>query len=99
MHGAIQPMPEIAGVGSATVGFMQMLSGALASALIAFLYDGRTAMLQQGALALLIAMSSVMAVFAIRVRAACPKDSASSLRLIASLAAYAGLARPAAAKS
>ncbi|MBP5976236.1 multidrug effflux MFS transporter [Brasilonema sp. CT11] len=71
IQGAIQPMPEIAGVASATVGFMQMLSGALASALIAFLYDGRSA----------IAMSSVMALFA-----------------IASLAAYAGLARPAAAK-
>ncbi len=68
MHGAIQPVPEIAGVAAATVGFLQMLGGALASGLIAFLYDGRTA----------IAMSGVMALFA-----------------IASLATYAGIARPA----
>ncbi|MFN6494855.1 MAG: multidrug effflux MFS transporter [Nostoc sp. DedQUE03] len=55
IHGAIQPLPEIAGVAAATVGFVQMFCGALASALVAFLYDGRTA----------IAMCSLMAVFAI----------------------------------
>ncbi len=55
MHGAIQPVPESAGVAAAVVGFMQMLAGAVASGLVAFLYDGHTA----------IAMSSVMAIFAI----------------------------------
>ena len=55
IHGAISPLPEIAGVASATVGFLQMLSGALASALVSFFYDGRTP----------IAMSSLMAMFAI----------------------------------
>lgn len=55
VHGAIQPVPEIAGVAAATLGFLQMLGGALASALIAFLYDGHTA----------IAMSGLMALFAI----------------------------------
>ncbi|MEH2303613.1 MAG: multidrug effflux MFS transporter [Nostoc sp.] len=55
IQGAIQPLPEIAGVAAATVGFLQMLCGALASGLVAFFYDGRTA----------IAMSSLMAVFAI----------------------------------
>ncbi|MEH1921141.1 multidrug effflux MFS transporter [Nostoc sp.] len=55
MHGAIQPVPESAGVAAAVVGFMQMLAGAVASGLVAFLYDGHTA----------IAMSSVMATFAI----------------------------------
>lgn len=54
-HGAIQPVPESAGVAAAVVGFMQMLCGAVASGLVAFLYDGRTA----------IAMSGVMALFAI----------------------------------
>lgn len=55
IHAAIQPLPEIAGVAAATVGFLQMSCGALASGLVALLYDGRTA----------IAMSSLMAVFAI----------------------------------
>ncbi|MUG92535.1 MFS transporter [Scytonema sp. UIC 10036] len=55
IHSAIQPVPESAGVAAAVVGFLQMLSGALASGLVAFLYDGHTA----------IAMSSVMALFAI----------------------------------
>jgi len=53
-HGAIQPLPESAGVAAAVVGFLQMLCGAVASGLVAFLYDGRTA----------IAMSGVMALFA-----------------------------------
>ncbi|HEY9614796.1 hypothetical protein [Allocoleopsis sp.] len=48
-------MPEIAGVASALVGFMRMLVGAMASALISFLFDGHTA----------FAMSGVMALFAI----------------------------------
>ncbi|WP_042342299.1 multidrug effflux MFS transporter [Calothrix sp. PCC 7507] len=55
MHGAIQPVPESAGVAAAVVGFLQMLGGAVASGLVAFLYDGKTA----------IAMSSLMAIFAI----------------------------------
>ncbi|MEH1769534.1 multidrug effflux MFS transporter [Nostoc sp.] len=55
MHGAIQPVPESAGVAAAVIGFMQMLAGAVASGLVAFLFDGHTA----------IAMSSVMAIFAI----------------------------------
>ncbi|MHC5828062.1 MAG: MFS transporter, partial [Nostoc sp.] len=43
MHGAIEPVPESAGVAAAVVGFMQMLAGAVASGLVAFLYDGHTA--------------------------------------------------------
>lgn len=55
-HGALQPMPEIAGVAAAVVGFTQMmLGGTLASALVAFLYDGHTA----------TAMTGVMTLFAI----------------------------------
>ncbi|MBD2165158.1 multidrug effflux MFS transporter [Calothrix membranacea FACHB-236] len=55
MHSAIQPVPENAGVAAAVVGFLQMLGGSLASGLVAFLYDGHSA----------IAMSGVMAAFAI----------------------------------
>ena len=55
-HGALQPMPEIAGIAAAVVGFVQMmLGGTLASAIVAFLYDGRTA----------TAMTGVMTLFAI----------------------------------
>jgi len=55
VHGAIQPLPEIAGVASATVGFLQMLSGALAGGLVSFLFDGHRP----------IAMTGLMAMFAI----------------------------------
>ena len=55
-HGALQPLPEIAGVTAAVLGFTQMmLGGTLASALVAFLYDGRTA----------TAMTGVMTLFAL----------------------------------
>ena len=55
-HGALQPLPEVAGVAAAVLGFTQMfLGGTLASALVTFLYDGRTA----------TAMTGVMALFSI----------------------------------
>ena len=54
-YGALQSLPEVAGV-AAVLGFTQMLlGGTLASALVAFLYDGRTA----------TAMTSVMTLFAL----------------------------------
>jgi MFS transporter, DHA1 family, multidrug resistance protein len=68
-HGALEPLPEIAGVAAGVLGFTQMLlGGTLASALVAFFYNGRTA----------TAMASVMTLFA-----------------LASIAAYAGIVRPA----
>lgn len=55
-HGALQPLPEIAGVAAAVLGFTQMLlGGTIASALVAFFYDGRTAN----------GMTNVMTLFAI----------------------------------
>lgn len=55
-YGALQPLPEMAGVAAAVLGFTQMLlGGTVASALVAFLYDGHTA----------TAMTSVMTLFAI----------------------------------
>jgi DHA1 family bicyclomycin/chloramphenicol resistance-like MFS transporter len=55
-YGALQPLPEVAGVAAAVLGFMQMLlGGTLASVFVAFLYDGRTA----------TAMTSVMMLFAL----------------------------------
>ena len=41
-HGALHPMPEIAGVVGATLVFVQMMCGSLASALVAHFDDGRT---------------------------------------------------------
>lgn len=55
-HGVLQPLPEIAGVAAAVLGFTQMLlGGTVASMLVAFFYDGRTAN----------AMTSVMTLFAV----------------------------------
>ena len=55
-HGALQPLPEVAGVAAAVLGFTQMaIGGALASALVAFFYNGHTA----------TAMTSVMSLFAL----------------------------------
>jgi DHA1 family bicyclomycin/chloramphenicol resistance-like MFS transporter len=41
-HGALHPMPEIAGVVGATLVFVQMMCGSLASALVANFDNGRT---------------------------------------------------------
>jgi len=42
IHNALQSVPEMAGSASATIGFLRMLSGTLASSLVAFLFDGHT---------------------------------------------------------
>ena len=43
VHGALHPMPHIAGVAGAALGFVQMAVGAAASALVAWFDDGRSA--------------------------------------------------------
>ena len=43
VHGALHPMPHIAGVAGASLGFVQMVTGAAASALVAWFDDGRSA--------------------------------------------------------
>jgi DHA1 family bicyclomycin/chloramphenicol resistance-like MFS transporter len=55
VQGALEPVPDIAGVASAVLSALQMLCGALASALVAALFDGRSA----------IAMTSMMAICAV----------------------------------
>ncbi len=54
-HGALHPLPEIAGVAGASLGFTQMAGGALASALVAELNDGRT----------ILSMTATMTLFAV----------------------------------
>ena len=55
VQGALEPMPEIAGVASAVLSGVQMVTGALASAAVAALFDGRSA----------IALTAPMAVCAV----------------------------------
>ncbi len=43
VHGALHPLPHMAGVAGASLGFVQMATGAAASALVAWLDDGRSA--------------------------------------------------------
>ena len=47
-QGALEPMPDIVGVASALLSGMQMVIGALASAVAASLFDGRTALAMTG---------------------------------------------------
>jgi DHA1 family bicyclomycin/chloramphenicol resistance-like MFS transporter len=51
VQGALEPMPEIAGVASAVVTGFTMLVGALASAVAAALFDGRTPLAMTGTMA------------------------------------------------
>jgi len=51
VQGALEPMADIAGVASAVLSAVQMLTGALASAAVAALFDGRSAIAVTGAMA------------------------------------------------
>jgi DHA1 family bicyclomycin/chloramphenicol resistance-like MFS transporter len=55
MQGAMQPLPEIAGAAGAATGCIQMTMGAVASALVAELYDGHSA----------LSMTALMALFSL----------------------------------
>jgi DHA1 family bicyclomycin/chloramphenicol resistance-like MFS transporter len=50
-QGALEPMPEIVGVASALLAGLQMVAGALASAVTASLFDGRSALAMTGTMA------------------------------------------------
>ncbi|MFA6209252.1 MAG: multidrug effflux MFS transporter [Candidatus Obscuribacterales bacterium] len=53
-HGCMHPMPKIAGVASAVLTFTQMIVGALSSAIVAYLYDERSALAMTGVMAAFI---------------------------------------------
>ncbi len=59
MEGAMQPLPEIAGAAGAATGCIQMAMGAIASSLVATLYDGRSAL----SMTALMAVCSLLALF------------------------------------
>jgi DHA1 family bicyclomycin/chloramphenicol resistance-like MFS transporter len=62
MQGAMQPLPEIAGAAGAATGCIQMTLGALASGLVAALFDGRSALSMTALMALcsLLALASYL---------------------------------------
>jgi DHA1 family bicyclomycin/chloramphenicol resistance-like MFS transporter len=68
VQGALEPMAEIAGVASAVLSAVQMVMGALSSALVAVWFDGRSALSVTGMMAL-TALASAM-VYAAVVRPA-----------------------------
>jgi DHA1 family bicyclomycin/chloramphenicol resistance-like MFS transporter len=65
-QGALEPMASIAGVASAVLSGTQMLTGALASALVAALFDGRSAIAMTGMMALCSTASALVYVGVVR---------------------------------
>jgi DHA1 family bicyclomycin/chloramphenicol resistance-like MFS transporter len=64
MQGAMQPLPQIAGAAGAATGCIQMTMGAVASGLVAALYDGHSALSMTALMAVcsLIALGSYLMV-------------------------------------
>ena len=58
MNAAMQPLPQIAGAVGAAAGSSQMTAGAISSALVAVLYDGRSAL----SMTIVMALCSLLAV-------------------------------------
>jgi DHA1 family bicyclomycin/chloramphenicol resistance-like MFS transporter len=64
--GGLEPLPEIAGVASAVLTGLQYLVGALAAAMVAELFDGRSAIAVTGAMAGLSIASFAVYLFVVR---------------------------------
>lgn len=67
-HGALHPLPEVAGVAGATLGFVQMIGGALASAAVAHFDSGRDPVSMTGTMSVCALMA--IAIYAVWVRPA-----------------------------
>lgn len=65
-QGALEPLPEIAGVASAVLSAVQMVTGALASAVVAALFDGRSAVAMTGTMAACAVASAAVYVLVVR---------------------------------
>ncbi len=65
-QGALEPMPEIVGVASALLSGLQMLVGAVASALAASLFDGRTATAMTGTMAVCSVSAALVYLLVVR---------------------------------
>jgi DHA1 family bicyclomycin/chloramphenicol resistance-like MFS transporter len=66
VQGALEPLPEIAGVASAVLSALQMLVGAVSSALVAALYDGHSAIAVTAMMALTACASAAVYVLVVR---------------------------------
>ena len=65
-QGALEPVPEIVGVASALLSALQMLVGAVASALAASLFDGRSAVAMTGVMAACSVSAALVYVLVVR---------------------------------
>ena len=68
VQGALEPLPEIAGVASAVLSALQMIVGALASAIVAEWFDGHSAFAVTAMMAITASLSAI--VYATMVRPA-----------------------------
>lgn len=66
VQGALEPVPEVAGVASALMSAAQMVTGATASALVSTFFDGHSARSMSGVMALCACASASIYVFAVR---------------------------------
>jgi DHA1 family bicyclomycin/chloramphenicol resistance-like MFS transporter len=64
-HGALHPMPEIAGIAGASLGFLQMAGGTFASAMFAYFCDNQSAWSMTGTMMLCAALS--LAIYIVRI--------------------------------
>jgi DHA1 family bicyclomycin/chloramphenicol resistance-like MFS transporter len=65
-QGALEPMASIAGVASAVMSGLQMLTGAIASAVVAALFDGRSAIAMTGTMSVCAVGAAFLYVFVVR---------------------------------
>jgi MFS transporter, DHA1 family, multidrug resistance protein len=77
-HGAMHPMPEIAGIAGATLGFFQMAGASLASAAVASFSDNTTAFAMTGTMASFAFVALAVYFFAIAVPLATRKATDAS---------------------
>jgi DHA1 family bicyclomycin/chloramphenicol resistance-like MFS transporter len=66
VQGALEPVPESAGVASAVVSGLQMLVGGISSAIVAALFDGRSAISVTATMAVTALMSAMVYALVVR---------------------------------
>ncbi len=65
-QGALEPMPEVVGVASAVLSGVQMVTGATASAIVAALFDGRTALAVTATMSVCAVLAAATYAFVVR---------------------------------
>jgi MFS transporter, DHA1 family, multidrug resistance protein len=60
VQGALEPLPEIAGVASAVLSALQMIVGALSSAIVAEWFDGHSAFAVTAMMAITASVSAIV---------------------------------------